>query len=221
MKKYFITGLIILLPLVVTLAVINFVVNLLTTPFLGAFKEILNYFNLLETGFWFIPAEELQLYASKVIILILLFAFVIFLGALTRWFLFKSLLRFWDYLLHKIPFVRSVYKTCQDVISTIFTTDNKSFKQVVLVPFPSHDTRSIGLVTRDDFPQIDSKMPTDLVSVFVPTTPNPTSGFLMMYSRSDLIYLDMRVEEAFKYVISCGMIMTPFNKIEDIRKTQE
>ena len=97
----------------------------------------------------------------------------------------------------------------------MFGSSSNSFKQVVMVPFPGEKTYSIGLVTRENLPGLPkAQNPKEtLVAVFVPTTPNPTSGFLMMYKQSDLVYLDMKVEDAFKYVISCGVIATPFNEI--------
>jgi uncharacterized membrane protein len=140
-----------------------------------------------------------------------------------RWFFFHYLIKFSDYLFHRIPFIRAVYKTCQDVINTIFTTDTKAFKQVVMVPFPNTETRSIGLVTRESIPNFENGEKTDLVAVFVPTTPNPTSGFLLLYKEEELVHLNMSVENALKYIISCGVITTPFNQIsqEDLRKLKE
>ena len=117
----------------------------------------------------------------------------------------------WDYLIHRIPVISSIYKVSQDVVTTIFGSKTNSFKQVVMVPFPSKETYSMGLVTREDMEGI--RPDGNAVAVFVPTTPNPTSGFLMLYKPEDLIYLDMRVEDAFKYIISCGVILTPFSVI--------
>ena len=128
---------------------------------------------------------------------------------LTRWFFIHYILRLWDYLLNCIPVISPVYKTCQEIINTVFASKATSFKQVVLVRYPNEYSYSIGFITREDFPGLN----TPLISVFVPTTPNPTSGFLMMFKPSDLIYLDMKVEDAFKYIISCGMILNTFNVI--------
>lgn len=212
MKKTFITGLVILLPLAVTLAVVIFIFNLLTDPFAGFVSHILDRYDLLETDFFFATGREIQFFFSKVLILIFLFFFTVLLGAIARYFFFRYLMRLWDYMIHKIPLVRSIYKVSQDVIHTIFTADTKSFKQVVMVPFPHENTFSVGLVTQD---QMQSFMDdeSDRVAVFVPTTPNPTSGFLMVFDRKDVIYLDMKVEEAFKYIISCGVIDVNFNEI--------
>lgn len=215
MRKYLITGLVILLPLAVTLAIVMFIINLLTGPFVGIVREILSRYNLLETGFWFLGAEQVQRLFSQALILTLLFFFTVGLGMLARWFFVHYLIRFSDYIFHQIPFVRAIYKTSQDVINTIFTTDTQSFKQVVMVPFPNADTRSVGLLTREQVEGTAEGDDGELVAVFVPTTPNPTSGFLMLFKRHDLVFLDMKVEQALKYIISCGVIATPFKTMQE------
>lgn len=82
-----------------------------------------------------------------------------------------------------------------------------------MVPFPNAQTYTIGLVTRDDLPAFKTGDTEKNIAVFVPTTPNPTSGFLVIFKENDLIYLDMTIESAFKYIISCGVIATPFKNI--------
>lgn len=213
MKKYFITGLVILLPLALTVSIIVFIFNLLTNPFLGVVKTFFEHYNLFETGFLFLSADKLQNIIAQVLILFSLFIVTVGLGLIARWFFFRSLIKITEYIVKKIPFVSAIYKTCSDVIKTIFTTKNKSFKQVVLARFPNPTTLSIGLITSEQIPSLGGTPHQDVVAVFVPTTPNPTSGFLVMYKREDLIYLDMKVEEAFKYIVSCGLITPPFNTI--------
>jgi uncharacterized membrane protein len=213
LKKYFVTGLIILLPLALTIAIVTFIFNLLTEPFLGFVRSIFDHYDVFETGFLALYASQIQTIFSQVLILICLILFTISLGLIARWFFFKTFLKFTDYIVTHIPLVRTIYKTTQEVIKTIFTAKNKSFKQVVLVRFPHPDTYSVGLVTREIIPGFINTPYEDSVSVFVPTTPNPTSGFLVMYNQKDLIYLDMSIEDAFKYVISCGVIAPPFQSI--------
>jgi uncharacterized membrane protein len=205
MKKYFITGLVILLPLALTIAILAFFINFLTDPFMGIFRSILAYFNLMESGFLFFSAEQVQYYTGKILILVILVAFTILLGIIARWYFFHSLIRLWDLALRRIPLVRSIYKTSQDVIHTIFTGQTNSFKQVVLAPFPTPHAKSLGFVTSENSFSCDAT-DSPLITVFIPTTPNPTSGFLMMYPKESLIFLDMKVEDAFKYTISCGVI---------------
>lgn len=207
MKKHFITGLVILLPLVVTIAVIIFLVNFLTEPFIGIVSTILSRLNIINQGFLFLSPEEVLRYGSKVIILLLLFLITVGLGMITRWFLIHALFRLGDQILHRIPVVNTVYKTTQEIIRTLFVSDKSSFKQVVMVPFPRPDVFVIGLIARDSPKLCSQAVGEDLISVLVPTTPNPTTGFLMMFKRSDLILIDMRPEDAIKYIVSCGVII--------------
>lgn len=206
MKKYFATGLILLLPLALTLMILFFIINLLTRPFIGVVSQVMRHFGLFDEGFLFLNAEQVQAITGQVFILIVIFFFVVLLGVFTRWIFAHYIIRFGDKIVNSIPFVRSIYKTFQDVIKTVFTTKTNAFKQVVLVPFPNKDTFTVGLVTRENITQLHPEITHELVAVFVPTTPNPTSGFLMMYPPKDLIYLEMSVEEAFKYIVSCGVV---------------
>lgn len=210
-KSYLITGMVILLPLALTLAIFTFVFNLLTEPFVGIVKSVFGQSNILEKGFLFLTAEDLQRYVSKLIILLFLFAFTVSLGYVTRWFFFNYLIRFWERILARIPIISTIYKTSQDIINTIFRSATNSFKQVVLVPFPGPQTLSIALVTNDKLPKIE-KDGEDYIAVFVPTTPNPTTGFLVMYKKSQLIYLDMKVDEAMKFILSCGAVSPNINQ---------
>jgi uncharacterized membrane protein len=207
MKKHFITGLVILLPLVITIAVVTFLVNFLTKPFMGVVSTIFTKLNIINHGFLFLSPEQLLSYGSKLIILVFIFLFTVALGIIARWFLINTLFRLGDKILHRIPIVNTVYKTTQDIIKTLFVSDKNTFKQVVMVPFPRADVFVIGLIARDS-PKICSQAAgNDLVSVFVPTTPNPTTGFLLMFKHSDLILIDMKPEDAIKYIVSCGVII--------------
>lgn len=214
MKKYFITGLAILLPLTVTIAIIVFIVNFLTKPFMGIVTKFLSHTKFGEISFYFLSPEQVIRYGSQIIILIGLFLITLLIGYITRWFFIKSLINLSDKILHKIPIVNKVYKTTQEIIKTLFITDKDSFKQVVLAPFPSEETYSIGLVSRKSPKACSDAKEADLISVFIPTTPNPTSGFLLMFRREDLIFLDIKTEDAIKYIVSCGVIVPPEDKGE-------
>ncbi len=214
MKRYFITGLVILLPLALTIAIVIFMINLLTNPFMGIIQSILEHYDLLDKDFLFLTAHQIQYVFSRILILLSLFFFTVFLGFIARIFFFHYVIKAWDYIIHRIPLISTVYKTCQDVINTILTNDTKSFKQVVLVPFPNPESHSVGLVTRDNLPGLPHPNGHNMIAVFVPTTPNPTSGYLVMFDENDLTYLDMKVEEALKYIISCGVILNePFKPV--------
>lgn len=207
MKKHFVTGLVILLPLAVTIAVAVFLVNFLTKPFIGFFSAILARFDIINKGLFFLNPEQTIRYGSQVLILIALFFFTIILGIITEWFFIKALLTLGDKILHKIPLVNTVYKTTQDIIKTLFVSDKDSFKQVVMAPFPSAGSYVLGFIARESPHYCSDKTKSDLFSVLIPTTPNPTTGFLLMYKKEDLIFLEMKPEDAIKYIVSCGVIL--------------
>jgi uncharacterized membrane protein len=123
-------------------------------------------------------------------------------------------IKFAEYLFKQIPLVNTIYNTCKDVVKTLFSSKENSFKQVVLVPFPNATTHSIGFITKEGLQGLQGTYFENGATVFIPTTPNPTSGFLLLYRQDDIIYLDMKVEEAFKYIISCGMITPTFNHLQ-------
>lgn len=209
MKKYFITGLVILLPLTLTILIVAFVVNFLTKPFMGLVTKMLSTTQIQNLNLHILSHEQVIRYGSQIIILIFLFLFTLILGIFARWFIFNSLINISDKILHRIPLVNKVYKTSQDIIKTLFVTDKNSFKQVVMVPFPRPGLYSLGFISRKAPESCSKKVNKDLISVFVPTTPNPTTGFLLLFKKEDLIYLDMKPEDAIKYVVSCGVIVPP------------
>jgi len=217
MKKFFITGLVILLPLAVTIAVVVFLVNFLTKPFIGFVSQFLSQTALKEIGFLFLTPEQVLLYGSKLIILIGLFLTTLILGFIARWFFFKALIKLSDAIIHKIPLVNKVYKTTQEIIRTLFASDKNSFKQVVMVPFPKDETYCLGLVSQESPKTCSKAANSNLISVFVPTTPNPTTGFLLMLKKEDMIFIDMKTEDAIKYIVSCGVII-PESETKEILK---
>ncbi len=202
MKKAFITGLLTLLPIVVTIWVVVFVVQLLTKPFMGLTTHFLT-----STTWLHLPSENAVRWTSEILILISLFFLLWVLGFIARYFLFKSLIHFGDLLLHKIPIINKLYRSFQEIIHSLFISDKDSFKQVVLIPFPNRESYCLGLISRSAPDSCKEKQGEELVSVFFPSTPNPVNGFLLMFPRSELIYLDMNTEEALKYIISCGVIL--------------
>ena len=202
MKKYFLTGLVILLPVALTIAIVGFLVNFFTAPFVEIVTASLQKIHIAERGFLFLSPERAIQYLSKLFILVCLFFVIVVLGMLARWVLMRSLLNLWDRLLQKIPMVSTMHITTKEIIKTFFSSSTSAFKQVVMVPFPQKGVYAIGLIS-------GGSLGSSLISVLVPTTPNPTSGFLLMYKKEDLIYLDMKPEEAFKYILSCGTLPPP------------
>lgn len=194
MKKYFITGLVVLLPLVLTYWIITFILGLLADPFTGVAVFMLKLLG--------VSSHEILDICGKFLALTMLLGLIVMIGAIGRYFLFKYLLELSDAILHRIPIVSSVYKTSQELIQTVFKQDSHSFKKVVFVPFPHPGSHVVGFVTQDV--ALGGR-----VAVFVPTTPNPTTGFLLMYEPEQVVALDMSVEDALRYIISCGVLLPP------------
>lgn len=210
MKKYFVAGIVVLLPLALTFWIVSFVIDVLTTPFMGVARALISAICSDEVSRNLLAHERLLTLMSTILVLVFLLIMIVAIGAIGRYFFFKYLIRFSDRILGKIPFINSVYKTSQELIQAVLTTSNNSFKQVVLVPSSSHDSLSIGFITRNE---IDADKHT---AVFVPTTPNPTSGFLMLFKPEAIIPIDMTVEEAFRFIISCGVLPMPIRKVSDV-----
>lgn len=214
MRKYFTTGLIFLLPVALTLMFVMFIVNILTKPFLGLVTDFLQHTHLLKAPFFSHP--QMTLIVSKVLILLFLFMAILIVGVVARWLLVRYIFRFGEALLHKLPLVNKVYKASQDVVHTILSPDTTTFKKVVLVPFPNSKGLSIGLITKEDASLNVGTQSHDLISVFVPGTPNPTMGFMLLYRKDQLIYTDLTVDQALKCVVSCGVIQSSFGLHKEI-----
>lgn len=206
MKKYFITGLAILLPAVFTIMIFLFIINLLTKPFVGIIEHTLDYYDLLDAPILFFSAKQVITFFSRLIILVLLFMITVAIGLLARMLIFHYLIRLGNYILHNIPFVNKIYKATQDVIETIFKDKATTFSQVVLIPFPEKSNLCLGLITNDPTTHEPVTDKHGNISVFVPATPNPTMGFMLLYKRDQLHFLDMSVDEAIKFIVSCGVM---------------
>ena len=133
---------------------------------------------------------------------------IIIIGALARGFFGRSLVRLGESLVNRLPVVRSVYGATKQIMETVMASQSDAFREVVLIEYPRRGIWAIGFVTGTTRGEVQNLSRETLINVFVPTTPNPTSGFLLFFPRSDLISLDMGVEEAVKMVVSGG-IVTP------------
>lgn len=215
MKKYFTTGLAILLPIIVTIMIIDFFVNFLTQPFLEPTKALILQLDSAQHPFFLFKETTLITWVSKGIILFFLIAFTILIGLIGKLFLIDYLFSVGNYFLHQLPFVNKIYKTCQDIVHGLFSTTSRTFSQVVLVPFPNGNNLIIGLVIRGSVkiqqPQQETK---HLISVFIPSTPNPSFGFLLMLEKEHLTFVNMKVNEAIKFVVSCGSVVPNFTIIQ-------
>ena len=139
-------------------------------------------------------------------------------GALTTVFLGRSLLRISERLLHRMPFIRSVYSATKQIFQTILAHKSEAFRQVVLIEYPRRGMWALGFVTSHTEGEIQNLSGDDLVNVFLPTTPNPTSGFLLFVPRNDTVVLTMTVEEAAKTIISGGIVTPPDRRPEEVKR---
>ena len=195
MRKYFITGLLVLVPLVITLWVLNLIIGTLDQSLLLLppqwRPELLLGFNLPGVG----------------TVLTLLIIFIT--GVVTRNFVGNRLVKLWELLLQRIPVVSSIYSSVKQVSDTLFSSSGNAFRKALLVQYPREGIWTIAFQTGVPGGDVKNHLAGDYVSVYVPTTPNPTSGFFLMLRREDTIELDMSVDEALKYIVSMGVVAPP------------
>ena len=150
--------------------------------------------------------------------LILLIFSMIVIGMLTTGYVGKFFVRLWEALVQKMPIVSSIYSLMKQIFETFLSQKTRSFSKVVLVEYPRRGLWTIAFVSKDETGgEADEKIKSKTLSIFVPTTPNPTSGFLIFVPENDVIKLDMSVEDGIKYVISCG-IVTPTELKNKVKK---
>lgn len=192
MKRYFITGLLIWAPLGITIWVLSFILGMMDQSItllpIAWQPRALVGFNIPGVG-------------------ALLTLFVVFItGLLTANFIGQHLVRWWEALLQRIPVVRSIYQSVKQISDTIFSPSGQAFRQAVLVQYPRQGCWTIGFLTGTPGGEVAKHLGDDMVSLYVPTTPNPTSGFFLMVPKTDVVALDMSVEDALKYLISMGVV---------------
>lgn len=204
MKKYFFTGFITLLPLALTLIIVQWLFNLFTDPLAGLTEWlIVRYESSLHLQLE--QHHTLVLFLSRVIAFIILVALILLLGFCGQKFLSRYFVRFNDRLFARIPFVRMVYRLSKDITKAIFSDTQNAFKYTVLIPFPHDQAVAIGFVT-GDVPEAFKKGRQLDLAVFVPTAPHPLSGFVLMMPKSLVLPVDVSIEEAFKFLISAGVL---------------
>ena len=186
LRNYFITGIVVLVPIGITLYITTFFISISSK----LIPPGINPNNYLPFA---IPGLEILL--SVIIITIV--------GGLSLSFIGKKFLQLFNDLLKKIPILRTIYSAIGQMTET-FAPKKGSKKSVVLVQYPRKGTWAVGFATKENKGEISKKTNTDLVNVFVPTTPNPTSGFLLMFPKNEIVYLDMSFEEASKFIVSAG-----------------
>ena len=192
MRKYFITGLLILVPFAITAWVLNLVISTMDQSLL------------------FLPErwQPRKLFGFDIpglgTILTILIVFVT--GLLTSNLIGNYVVRIWEKILQRIPVVNSLYSSVKQVSDTLFSSSGNAFRKAVLVPYPHQNSWTIAFLTGVPGGDVKNHLVGDFVSVYVPTTPNPTSGFFLMMARSSVIELDMSVDVALKYIVSMGVV---------------
>lgn len=192
MKKYFITGLLVLVPLFITLWVLSSLIGMMDQSL------------LLLPESWR-PKAQLGLEIPGVgALLTLLIIFVT--GLIATNFFGMQVILLWEALLARVPVVKSIYSSVKQVSDTLFSDSGNAFRQAVLVQFPREGVWTIAFITGMPGGDVANHLLGEYVSVYVPTTPNPTGGYFLMLPREEVIALDMSVDEALKYIISMGVV---------------
>lgn len=196
-KAYFLTGLLVIFPFVLTIFIITWLFTKIDNILQGVVSKFMERIGLLYfPGVGFIT-----------VILIILLA-----GLIARNYFGKKVLAYGNMIVTRIPLINRIYLAIQQISNAFLSEHRESFKKAVLIEYPRPGVYSIVFITQDTRGEIQDKIPDDSVSVFLPTTPNPTSGFLLFVPKKDVIPLKMPVEEALKLVISGGAI-APHNNL--------
>ena len=195
MKKYLITGLLIWIPLVITIWVLALIVETLDRTLLLLPEHVRNDSWLLKH----VPGMG--------VVMTLVIVFVT--GVFAANFIGERLVRLWNAILHRIPFVSSIYSSVKQVSDTLFSSSGQAFRKAVLVQWPHPGMWTIAFLTGSAGGDVANHLREDYLSVYVPTTPNPTGGYFVLVARKDLIELDMSVDQALKYIISMGVVAPP------------
>ncbi|WP_428417994.1 DUF502 domain-containing protein [Methylibium sp.] len=205
MKKYLIAGLLVWLPLAITIWVLHAVLGLLD----GVFAWLLSASQALLPAAAHSPLEMLkQIPGLGVIVMVvgLLLTGMFATNIVGQWWLRQG-----SRLLNQIPIVKSIYSSVKQVSDTLFSSSGNAFREAVLVQYPRQGSWTIAFVTGRPGGEAGEHLSGDYLSLYVPTTPNPTSGFFLMVPRADVVALAMSVDEALKYIISMGVVAPPLH----------
>lgn len=205
MKKYLIAGLLVWMPLGITFLVVRAIVDFLDR-------------SLLLLPYAYQPDNLLGFHIPGFGV-VLAVVMVLTTGMIVANFLGRRIVVAWESLLARIPVVRNLYAGIKQVLEAVLAADGKSFRKVLLVEYPRKGVWSLAFMTSSDLGEVQEKTAGDVVSVFIPTTPNPTSGFVLMVQRSEVIEMDMTIEEGLKMIISMGVVVPKFNKDKLIKDT--
>ena len=193
LRKYLIAGLLVWLPLAATVVILKLVIDLLD-------KIIL----ILPVGY---RPESLFGFSIPGFGLFIAVCILLLTGMLAANLLGRELVILWERTLNRIPVVRSIYNAVKQISFTLLSSKGRSFRKVVMAEYPRKGIWSIGFLSNDHVDMDVNSLQDDMLAVFLPTTPNPTSGFILLFPRQDVVELDMTVEEGFKFIISIGVVV--------------
>jgi uncharacterized membrane protein len=194
LRRYLVAGVLVWLPILASIWVITFIVQL-TDRILLLLPE--HYRPAALVGF---PTPGLGIVFALLVLLVT--------GLLVTNLIGKRLVQYWDGLIRRIPLVRSIHGGVKSFAESVFSTSN-SFRKVVMIQYPRAGVWTIGFVTADDVSEVTARTGIQHACVYVPTTPNPTSGFIVLIPRSDVVELEMTVDAAMKMIITCGVVVPP------------
>ena len=213
-KRTFLTGLVVLTPVLVTIWVVKFVLAQIS----GTLNPmVLKALRLIGSGAWLETAWVN--FVSPIISIVLAVMMIYFLGTLAGNVLGRQLIQWLEKLLMQIPVVRGIYSATRQFLETFSGDKTKAFNKVVLFEYPRKGLWTMGLLTGETKGEVRERSGQDMVSVFVPTTPNPTSGWLIFVPINDIQELDMSVDDAFKMIISGGVLTPPSKSYEGSQET--
>jgi uncharacterized membrane protein len=199
-RKYIVAGLLVWLPLAITIWVLSWLLGTLD----GVFGWVLGAGQAVLPQSVHASIEALRQVPGLGVVFVAVA--LLLTGVFAANFVGQWWLRQWDQILHRIPIVKSIYSSVKQVSDTLFSQSGNAFREAVLVQYPRQGSWTIAFVTGKPGGEVASHLGGDFVSVYVPTTPNPTSGFFLMMPRADVRELGMSVDEALKYVISMGVV---------------
>ncbi|MCE0723811.1 MULTISPECIES: DUF502 domain-containing protein [Legionella] len=195
LRSYLLAGLVVWLPILITIGVLRFIIDLLD-----------NTVALIPKAYQ--PEQLIGHYIPGIGVILSLIILLVT-GVIATNYLGQRLVGWGESVLSRIPLVRSIYKTVKQVINAVLSTNSEAFRKVVLIEYPRKGLWTIAFQTGTANTAINNKTKEEMISVFIPTTPNPTSGFLIMLPRNDVIELDMSIDEALKFIISLGVMPPP------------
>jgi len=200
LQKYLIAGLLVWLPIVVTVLLFRFLITLMDQTLILLPSQI--------------RPEAIIGFKLPGLGLILTLLVLIVTGIFAANFVGKSMVNFGEKIFKKIPIVRSVYSAAKNFADIVFSDTGQSFKKVLLIQYPRKGVYSLAFQTSTNLGEVQKKTGSDVVCTFVPTTPNPTSGFIIIIPKEDVIEMDMEVDEAFKMIVSLGVVVPEWKKEE-------